>query len=164
MEVQMYLLNIYIYTCIIYIPIIHNCVSKYKWILWWWERLNPKTFRLQPRDNVPVFSYLSNGDHLSRISVIKRSNRRWFCLRLTQTIKRNMPHWTPKNPLIVLKLRPIPPSAHGVSFNIWQLCHWLSTGCATVLLPPGDRINKQAQRRGMMGSNWVCFRTFDFRI
>jgi len=116
------------------------------------------------RDNVPVFSYLLNGDHFSRPSVIKRSNRRRFCLGMTHTIERNMPHWTPKNPPIVLKIRPIPPSAHGVSFTIWQLCHCLSTGCATVLLPPGDRINREANRRGMMGRNWVCFRTFDLRI
>jgi hypothetical protein len=115
-------------------------------------------------DNVPVFSYLLNGDHFSRPSVIKRSNRRRFGFGMTHTIKRNMPNWTPKNPLIVLKLRPIPPSAQGVSFTIWQLCHCLSTGCATVLLPPGDRINRQAKRRGMMGRNWVCFRTFDLRI
>ena len=112
------------------------------------------------RDNVPVFLYLLNGDHFSRPSVSKRSNRRRFGFGMTHTIKCNMPNWTPKNPLIVLKLRPIPPSAQGVSFTIWQLCHCLSTGCATVLLPPGDRINRQAKRRGMMGRNWVCFRTF----
>ena len=40
------------------------------------------------RDNVPVFSYTLNDDHLSRTSVIKRSNRTWFCFRLTHTIKR----------------------------------------------------------------------------
>ena len=73
---------------------------------------------LQQGDNVTVFSYLLNDDHLSRTSVIRRSNRRWFCFGLTHTIKRNMPHSTPKNHLIVLKLRPIPPSAQGVSFTI----------------------------------------------
>jgi len=119
---------------------------------------------IRRRDNVPVFSYLINGELLSRTSLIKRSNRRWFRLHLAQTIKRKMPHWTPKNPLIVLKLRSIPASTHGVSFTIWQLCHWLTTGDATVRLPPGARINRQAQRWGMMGHNWVCFRSFDFRI
>ena len=117
-----------------------------------------------PGDNVPVFLYLWNSDHFLRPSVIKQSNRRRFCFGMTHTIKHNMTHWTPKNPLIVLKIRPIPPSAHGVSFTIWHLCHCLSTGCATVLLPPSDRIDRQANRRGMMGRNWVCFRTFDLRI
>ena len=69
-------------------------------------------------DNVPAFSCTLNDDHLWRASVIKRSNSTWFCLGLTHTIKRNMPHSTPKIHLIVLKLRPIPPSAHGVSFTI----------------------------------------------
>jgi len=118
----------------------------------------------QLRDNVPVFSYLINSDLLSRTSLPKRSNRRWFRLHLSQTIKRKMAHWTPKNALIVLKLRSIPPSTHGVSFTIWQHCHSLTTRDATVWLPPGARINRQAQRWGMMGRNWVCFRTFDFRI
>jgi len=57
-----------------------------------------------------------------------------------------MPHWTPKNYLIVLKLRPIPPSTHGESLTIWQLWHWLTTGDATLRLPPCARINRQVQR------------------
>jgi len=44
------------------------------------------------RDNVPVFLYLLNGDHFSRPSVIKRSNRRRFGFGMTHTIKRNMPN------------------------------------------------------------------------
>jgi len=72
-----------------------------------------------------------------------------------QMIKRKMTHRTPKIDLILLKLRPIPPSTHGASFTIWHLCHWLSTGDATVWLPPCARINSQAQRWGMKERNWA---------
>ena len=65
---------------------------------------------------------------------------------------------------IHLKLRPIPPSTHGASVTIWQLCYWLSTGDDTVWLSPCARINCPDPQWGMMGRNWVSFCTVDFRI
>jgi len=72
--------------------------------------------------------------------------------------KLKMTHLTPKIDLILLKRRPIPPSTHGASFTIWHLCHWLSTGDATVWLPPCALWNSQAHDGewwGVIGSVFV---------